>query len=691
MPFRVPTKNLHKKLVGNIITDESGNPLDSGGKKLTKSNLVLSSEMRKFFANFQKDYLTAWTLQRKPLDEFDGYSLLDRAKIDQETFGAFVGAEFVPKHKKWRWRGRKNTARNKVVSILAHLLAGMLFPFVFAQNERDEEDKMSARVMGILIEEHLRKANYEIKFMYFVLSLLVNPAVYASVEYVVALQTIKQKMKDGTIKITEAVDEIMSGLQLHILPIDELLLGDLYSGTGNLHTQPNLFRERRISYDHAKSIYKGRFFDKNGKDMFDYVEAGKTRWITGSGIDGEVLFDVEVTEADANFVQEVVGYWRSEDLQVPMVGGIPMCDHDDVYNSNPFEHRRMVLQGDDWVSVPIYPFAMSGFEPIDPTGRFAYYKSASFKEYWEDRKINEIDRMVVDGVKLDVMKPMFLSGVAKVDSMVMAPGATVGMPAGAKVDAYSLGPNLVAAYKTIQDGEKDMSESTQDKVMQGTTEPNITATQTVIAQRQARIFLGVAGIGVAYLVKQIGELAMDCEIQHTTIGELDATVPEALRMKYKIILAQGKDRGKKVTNRIVFTDRYMGRNQSREEIRRREWELWEKAGGEGSDQKIYEVNPFKFARTSYTMFVDADKIVSRSMGTDRQEKALAFERLSDPRVLPFTDPEAVATDFVIEEFADGDPDRYKAKKGQEEMMQALLGLVGQQPQNKPTALEKNLQ
>lgn len=659
-------------MIGNIITGNDGIPVGNGGKKLSPASFNLPYEVKKFFADFQKDYLTAWSLQRKPLDEFDGVGMLDRAKIDQETFGAFVGAQYVPKHKQWRWRGRKNTARNKIIGILAHLLAGMLFPAVFAQSERDEEDKMSARVMGILVEDGLKKANYEIKFMHFILSLLVNPAVFVSLEYVLSLQKIKQRLNDGTIDIKEAIDETMSGIQLHVIPIDELLLGDLYAGTGNLHNQPFIFRERRITYDYAKSIYKGRFFFK-GKDLFDYVEAGKTRWISGD--QNQTLFDVEANESDANFVQEVTGYWRSEDIQVTFVGGIPMCNFDNIYNSNPFEHRRMVWQGDEWLTVPVYPFAMSGFEPIDPAGRFVYYKSASFKEYWEDRKINELDRLVIDGVKLDVMKPMFLSGVAKVNSTVMAPGATVGLPLNAKVDAYSLGPNLAAAYRAISDANQDLSESTQDKVMQGTTEANVTATQTIVAQKQARIFLGVAGVGVAWLVKQVGELAMDCVIQHGTMGELDASVPEAMRMKYKTLMSKGKDKGKNVTNRIIFTDRYMGKKLTKEEARRREWELWEKAKGEGSDQRIYEVNPYLFARTRYTMFVDADKIVARSTGNDRSEKELAFERLTDPRVMPFTDPEAVVNDFVIEEYAGGDPDRYKAKKGQEEMMQSLLGLT----------------
>ncbi|MBZ4284119.1 hypothetical protein LAJ55_15045, partial [Streptococcus pneumoniae] len=82
------------------------------------------------------------------------------------------------------------------------------------------------------------------------------------------------------------------------------------------------------------------------------------------------------------------------------------------------------------------------------------------KEYWEDKKINELDRMLVDGIKLDVMKPMFLSGVAQVDQNVMAPGATIAMPAGANAQAYSLGPNLVQAYNAIVAAEQDMSEST---------------------------------------------------------------------------------------------------------------------------------------------------------------------------------------------------------------------------------------
>ena len=646
-------------MIGQIVTDKDGNPLDNGGNRLSKSSLTLPVNVRKFFLEFQTDYTTNWTLQRRPLDEFDGLSLLDRAKIDQETFGAFVGIEFLPKHKRWRWRGRKNTARNKLIGILAHLIAGMIFPFVYAENERNEEDKMTARVMSILIENSLKHAKYETKFMYMVLSALVNPATLVHVEYIESLQKVKQLNKDGTVDIQYVIDEVISGLFLNLLPIEELLFSDLYSGTGEVHQQPNIFRERRLSYDDARSMYAGRFTDENGVDLFDYVEAGKTRWMQTN--ENQTLFDVDVTETDRNFVQVIIGYYRPEDIEVPFVGGVPMCNWKNIYNTNPFQHRRLTLQKEEWYSVPIYPFAMSGFEPIDPAGRFLYYKSGAFKEYWEDRKITEMDRLLVDGTKLDVMKPVFISGASKFDSQVMVPGATVATPKDANITAYSLAYRL----KQIDFDGGGNSLGPGD----------LGATADVIAARQARIFIGVFGLMVGDLIRQVGELSLDCNIQHVTIGELDASIPESLRMKFKVLTAKTTERGQEVTNRIIFSDKMMGRKISDKEKARMEWKLFDKAGGKDTDQRIWMVNPFKFARTRFTLFVAVEKIISKSMGTAQREKDIAFQRFMDPRVLPFIDAEAVVNDFVIEEFADGDPNRYRSKKGQEDMLASLMSVA----------------
>lgn len=654
-------------MIGSSITDEKGNPIDA--TKLSKSAWHPPQDVLKLFQRVQTDYGIAYNLQHRPFDEFDGYSLLQRAKMDQETFGAFVGAQYIPQQKKWRWRGRKNTARNKLIGILAHMISGMLFPLVNAQNEEDESDKTTAKVMRILVEEHLRKAGYQTKFLYIVLSALVNPAIFLEVDYVMAMQTIKEKTASGKINVSQAVDEFLSGLALNIIPVDQILLADFY--TGNIQHQPFIIRVNRISWDQARKIYAKQYY-VDGKDQFDYVDAGKTRvFLTGN--ENNTLFDIEWTEGDRNYVQVITASYRDEDLEVTFVGGIFMGNYSDPYNSNPFAHRRMSLIKDEWKSVPIYQYAKSGFEPIDPSGRFAYFKSGAFKEYWDDKFQNVMFAYLHDGTAMDVIKPVFISGLTKVDSTVMAPGAVVGTPVGANVTPFNMGPNLVGAMNLVKKNEEDMSESTQDKIMSGATDPNVTATASIQAQNQARIFLGVFGVMMADLITQIGYLTMDCIIQHTTQGDLDATIPESLSLKYKTILAKGKEKGKDITNRIVFTDAFMGKEMSKEDIDNYEWKLYHQGG---QDQVIYHVNPYKFARTMYSFYIDPVEITDTAMGNTAQRKLRAFQMFANPVVSPYVDMKEVVDGFVIEEYGGSNPDRFKMKGNVNAMMGSIMGPDG---------------
>jgi len=643
-------------MVGGLITSEKGIPIVSG-KQLSPSAYNPKDEVKMLFARCQSDYQRAWALQNRSFDEFDGMSLLQRAKLDQQTFAAYVGAEFIPSQKRWRWRGRKNTARNKLIGILAHMIAGMLYPYVKAQNSEDEEDKMTARVMRIIVEEKLRKANYELKFLYMGLSALVNPAVFVEVDYVLAYQRIKERLANGSYKVTEAIDELLTGLALNVIPIDQVLLADFY--TSDIQQQPYIIRVERISWDMARKIY-------GESPNFKYVEAGKTR-VFIAGADGQTLFDIEWTEADQSAVQVITLLYRDEDLEVCFVGGVFMGSEDDVYNSNPFKHRRMSLIGSQWKTIPIYKIAKSGFEPLDPSGRFAYYKSGAFKEFWDDAAQNRAHQLWFDAMQLDVMKPLFISGLAKADSNIIAPGAVVGMPKDAQITPWSMGSNLPAAINVMQKEEQDMSESTQDKIMSGITEPNVTATQSIQAQNQARIFLGVFGIMVSDLIRQIGDLTKDCIIQHTLEGEVDASIPESLNIKYKTLLAKSKDKGKDVTNKIIFTSALMGKTMTEAEVKSREYALYEKAGGEKSDQRIYEVNPYRFARTMYSFYVDPQAITDGAFGLNRQMKITNHQMLTSPAVYPYTDPKAVA-DIIIEEFGGDDPDTLKVKVDPNQMM-----------------------
>ena len=665
-------------MIGQRITGPDGKPLVQY-ENLAKSAYQPSPEVMDLFAKCQMDYQVAYNLSHQAFDEFDGMSLLQRARLDQETFSAFVGAQYIPQHKKWRWRGRKNTARNKLIGMLAHMLAGMLYPAVHASNDQDEEDKKTARVMRIVVENHLRKAGYELKFLYMVLSALVNPAVIVMVEYVEGLQRIKEKLSSGKINIITAIDELVSGLMLNIKSVEDALPMDYYT----LHSQlqPAWFLIDRIPYDRARKMW-------GNNPNFEFVIPGKTKVVL-SGQENQTLYDIDWTEADPYYVQVLKCLYRDEDLEAVFVGGVFMGNETDIYNNNSFKHRRSALVGDRWVSIPVYPIAKSFAEPIDPTGRFFWGKSMSFKEYWDDATQNKTHQLLIDGTTLDVLKPMLISGLAKADSTVIAPAATIALPMGASVAQYSLGPNLAAALTAMQKQEQDMSESTQDSTTaNGSTQQGITATQTIKAENNAKIFLGVLALLIGDLLKQVGELVVDCTIQHTLKLEVDAMVPGMLRLKQKVLLSKGKERGKDVTNRVVFTDQFMGKAYTDEQVNEYEWNLWKKAGGDQSDQYIYHANPYMMARMKYSLYVDADEIVNSSMGNNKLRKLTSFNILTDPRVLPFTDQKAVADD-IIEEFSPGDPDRFKAKGNVNDLMSAVMGNQGAPRSNALVNVPKN--
>ena len=171
----------------------------------------------------------------------------------------------------------------------------------------------------------------------------------------------------------------------------------------------------------------------------------------------------------------------------------------------------------------------------------------------------------------------------------------------------------------------------------------------------------------------------------STVGEIDATVPESLNMKFKKIIVKGKDAGKDVTNKIEFTTDMIGK--SREDIDKLEWAMFEDAGGLASSQRNFKVNPYKFARQQYSVYIDPSVIISRSMGTDQMRKERAFNMMLNPMVAPYVNMEAAVDKFILQEYSDGDPDELKSKnppqQGQpqgQQMPGGMLGAVmGQQP------------
>tara|TARA_R110000868_G_C10971076_1_gene769958 strand:+ start:6938 stop:8941 length:2004 start_codon:yes stop_codon:yes gene_type:complete len=636
-----------------------------------------NDEVKELWKKVQQDYFDAYALQNRPFEEFDMLSLLERMNQDQQTFGAFVGLNWEPTDRAWRWKGRKNTARNKIIGILAHIISGMLFPYVYAYNEENKEDEMTAKVMSLLVENHLKKADYEMKFLFSMLSALVNPATFMNVEYLESTQKINIK-EDGKWKVEEVVDTILTGINLNMIPCDQILLGDFY--TFDIQRQPYIVKSRRVSYVEARSLYSGKYFQGN-KDVFEFVKMGDMTQTVGAGRDNQTINSIDWTLADQNFVQELTFYYKSLDLEVCFVGGVLMGNYDDPIHTNPFKKRRVtVTKKGKYVTSPIYPFAKTGFEPIDPNGRFAYYKSAAFKEYWDDASQNRMYQLAQDGTFLDVFKPIFGSGIASIDTSVMVPGAFIGMPQGASVTPYQLGPNVNAALALMRQNMDDMSLSTQDALQSGVAEKGVTATASLKAEQNAKIIMNVFSTMVAQFVKDIGELVMDDIILHTTVGELDATVPTELKVKYDIVRLKTKDGGREVSNIIEFDPNMDLPTFTKEKANELSWKMFNELGGMESKTNKFLVNPYKFAKTQFTCYIDPEVILSKTLGTDQTRKMRAFQLLADPRIAPYVDMEAVVDKFVLQEYSDGDPDQFKAKPEQKDQMaQAMMGNKGPIP------------
>ena len=153
---------------------------------------------------------------------------------------------------------------------------------------------------------------------------------------------------------------------------------------------------------------------------------------------------------------------------------------------------------------------------------------------------------------------------------------------------------------------------------------------------------------------------------------------------------KGKDSGKEVTHKIEFTDDLI--NLSKEKVDELEWKMIEEAGGMESSQRNYKVNPYQFARHKFSLYIDPEMIISRSMGTDQLKKERAFTLLTDPRVAPYVDQQAVIDKFILEDYSDGDPDEFKKKQSPNDMLNAIMGqetMSGEQVVQPPQQLPIN--
>lgn len=624
-------------MIGEALTDENGNVISMPSLYMPPKNV------REFILKVKQDYETGDRILHHSYEEFNDRSVFQVYSDDQRTFNSYIPERSDDPDESWKSNAIRPITRNKIVSIAAHITAKILYPGVTAQNKEDAEDKQAANVMRDLIKWNIDNSDYEMSFLFGVITALYSPALYLKAEFNEVLMDIRERNKNGEIDIRQAVDEVLSGFNTLIVPVDEMMINNAYEY--NIQRQKCLIRRRYIDFDEGEALY-GHI--SNFKDFVQpriqvfYSEEHDT-------------FYQQKDEELQTLVEEVTYYNRREDVEVIFVNGIPMTDID-----NKMSHRRVSVDiNGQPITIPIYPFAKTGYEPIDEK-RFFFYKSAVSKLGPDQELVNTLYQMIMDGTFLSIFPPQNVFGDEAVGSSVVIPGATNYFGKSTTITPYKLGSDLQAGYQALTTAERSITESSQDDLRGGTgSQVERTAFETARIEQNAKTQLGLFGKMIGRIVKDFGQLMVDDIIMHQTVGEVEEITAGQVRLGYRsFLLSDDIENGKKVSKRIIFTDESIGLKVTKKEALNRSFKIMDKEGGRDSNTRIFKVNPMKFRMNKYMLSINPDDLMPKN---ELLEKAMNLEAYDRGITNPVSDIEAVTKDFLWETYAKGESDKYMKK------------------------------
>ena len=570
--------------------------------------------------------------------EFNNKSVVERMNIDQRAFNSYQPEPSDDPDFVWQSNAIRPITRNKVISVAAHLTGSITIPQVFAQNDRDEEDKDAAMVMRDLLEWTCEQSDYEKTFLYAIISALVNPATIIHDEYAEIKRKIKEiKGKDGWTE-KEVIDEVFSGFKNSLVPIDELYINDIYEA--DIQKQAYLIWRRAIDFTVAEAKY-------GKKENFKYVTPGiQILFSEETGMFYE-QYDESLQE---RLVEEVIYYNRSLDLQLVFINGVLVTTAD---QPNPRKDK-------------MYPFVKFGFEPVDE-GRFFYYKSLVNKLSPDQSVIDTLYRMVIDGTYLSVMPPISIFGDEELNSSITIPGSVNVFNAGTTMQALNTGSNLQAGFNTLNKVESSMSESSVDVLQQGqAAQGQQTAYEIARLEASARTILGLFGKMIGFFVKDFGELRLTDILQFMAVSDMDKiTTAESGERIRRFVLPEKNVHGNMMSESIEFD--FEMDEMSESERMMLSQQLLDKE--EATGKRVIKVNPTLFREMKFRVKVSAASLVPPS---DNVQRAMNLEVFDRAIALPFANQEALYKDLLLNSYpkTQEDPDRYIRE---EEQLPAMVG------------------
>jgi len=600
--------------------------------KLTKAEKAVTERVA-------KDLEIADDIKRKSYKEFNNRTVSQEIDAGQKSFNTYVPPKSSDPDEEWKAQTVRPIVRNKLISIVAHITAEVVYPVFFAQNKNDEEDRAAAEVIRLLVENEINSTNYdyEMKFLHSAMQMVSEPIAILYCQLTETYRNIKDKYENGEYTMKKVIDEVMSGLILELVDTNDFFWANMYEY--NIQKQRFVAWRRRIEFDEAKTKYGDH---KN----FKYVKPGVIKMFDR---DDKLFYDVIDDDlASRNLVEEFTYYNRYNDEKLCFINGVLVTEPD---SANPRMDKK-------------YPFAAAGYEPLR-NGKFFLYKSAANKLGPDEALINAMYNLVFDGAVMAMLPPVAVYGDEEVDTNIMTPAGVTNFNKDTKIDQIKTGADLNAGLKVSQEIERSMSETTQDSQRSGVQSGGEkTAHESEILERNAQKALGIFVKQVYNFVIQIGNLiASDIQQYRTMTEVMDVMTPDQVLKYKKFIIPNTKTEGSvkdveiKFDNNI-YPETEAGEEPTVEDAEAKSFELLKEEGGPDSKKKIYLVDPVMFKNLRMKAYCRPDAFEFKSK---RLEKVLNLEAYDRMIQNPILDQNEVTREFLVETYRPGEGDKFLSK------------------------------